>query len=102
MNKYLNYLLITLLTGLLSCNTTQDEKRDTSYTLWYDQPATEWQREALPIGNGYMGVMFFGGIEKEQIQFAEGTLWSGGPGTGSDYNFGIKKDAWKYLEEVRK
>ena len=48
--------------------------------LWYDQPANEWMTEALPIGNGYMGAMIFGRIEKEQIQFTEGSLWSGGPG----------------------
>lgn len=69
--------------------------------LLYKQPATDWQSEALPIGNGFMGAMFFGSIEKEQIQFTEGTLWSGGPRTGEDYNYGIKKEAWKHLAEVR-
>jgi len=49
-----------------------------------------------------MGAMFFGGVEKEQIQFTEGTLWSGGPGAGEEYNYGIKKDAWKHLPAVRK
>jgi alpha-L-fucosidase 2 len=70
--------------------------------LWYDTPATDWMKEALPVGNGYMGVMFFGGVEKEQIQFTEGTLWAGGPGVGEVYNYGIRKGAWKYLSEVRK
>lgn len=69
--------------------------------MYYDKPATEWMTEALPIGNGYMGAMFFGGIEKEQIQFTEGTLWSGGPGSNPEYNFGTKEEAWKYLPEVR-
>lgn len=36
--------------------------------LWYEKPAIEWMTEALPIGNGYMGMMFFGGIGKEIIQ----------------------------------
>lgn len=71
-------------------------------TLWYDQPATTWMTEALPIGNGYMGAMFFGGIEKEQIQFTEGSLWSGGSGAHEDYNYGNRDGAWKHLEEVRK
>jgi alpha-L-fucosidase 2 len=75
--------------------------QDASLKLWYTQPAMDWQSEALPLGNAYMGAMFFGGLDKEQIQFTEGTLWSGGPGTGDDYNFGIKIGAWKYLSEIR-
>lgn len=70
-------------------------------SLWYDQPAQDWMTEALPIGNGYMGAMFFGGIEKEQIQFTEGSLWAGGPGANKEYNFGNKEGAWEYLEKVR-
>jgi len=48
--------------------------------LWYDKPATHWE-EALPLGNGKMGAMVFGGFEKEIIQLNESTLWSGGPVT---------------------
>jgi alpha-L-fucosidase 2 len=69
--------------------------------LWYSEPAADWMTEALPFGNGYMGAMFFGGVEEEQIQFTEGTLWSGGPGSNSDYNFGNREEAWKYLPQVR-
>jgi alpha-L-fucosidase 2 len=47
-------------------------------TLWYTQPAKQWV-EALPIGNGRLGAMVFGGIDKERIQFNEDTLWAGGP-----------------------
>jgi alpha-L-fucosidase 2 len=47
-------------------------------TLWYRQPATQWV-EALPIGNGRLGAMVYGGVETEQIQLNEATLWSGGP-----------------------
>lgn len=39
--------------------------------LWYRQPATDWQTQALPIGNGYMGGMVYGGVEQEHIQFNE-------------------------------
>ena len=48
--------------------------------LWYQQPAklTNWT-EALPIGNGRLGAMIFGGVEAEQIQLNEDTLWAGGP-----------------------
>lgn len=69
--------------------------------LWYDAPAKDWMREALPIGNGYIGVMFFGGIGKEQLQFSEGSLWSGGPHANPTYNYGNRADAWKYLPQVR-
>ena len=78
------------------------EAKEPARKLWYQQPATDWQSQALPIGNGHIGVMFFGGVEKEQIQFTEATLWAGGPGTGSEYNFGLRDGAWKYLAEVRR
>ncbi len=45
--------------------------------LWYDRPAKTWMTEALPIGNGPMGAMLFGGTEIERIQFNEISLWSG-------------------------
>ncbi|HTM78959.1 MAG TPA: glycoside hydrolase family 95 protein [Devosia sp.] len=46
--------------------------------LWYRAPAAEWT-EALPIGNGRLGAMVFGGIEREHLQLNEDTLWTGGP-----------------------
>lgn len=46
------------------------------YTLWYAQPAKQWL-QALPIGNGSLGGMVFGGVEKEQIQFNESSLITG-------------------------
>ncbi len=46
--------------------------------LWYNKPAAVWT-EALPIGNGRLGAMIFGGVEEELIQLNEATLWSGGP-----------------------
>ena len=63
--------------------------------LWYDQPAKRWT-EALPVGNGRLGAMVFGGVDKELLQLNEATLWSGGP---------VKKNlnptAYKYLPEIR-
>ncbi|WP_345148250.1 glycoside hydrolase N-terminal domain-containing protein, partial [Nonomuraea rubra] len=56
-------------------------------TLWYDRPATDWETQALPIGNGPLGAMVFGGVASEQLQFNEKTLWTGGPGV-SGYDFG--------------
>jgi alpha-L-fucosidase 2 len=55
--------------------------------LWYTQPAKEWMLQALPIGNGSVGAMIFGGIEKEHIQFNEKTLWSGKPHDNSKPSF---------------
>jgi len=48
-----------------------------SLTLWYQQPASDWMTEALPIGNGQLGAMIFGGMKKEHIQFNEESLWIG-------------------------
>src|SRR5215203_5948871 len=51
---------------------------DDSLILWYDKPATEWT-EALPIGNGRLGAMIFGGPASEQLQLNEDTLYAGSP-----------------------
>src|SRR5690349_9313131 len=63
--------------------------------LWYNKPATQWV-EALPVGNGHIGAMIFGGVEEELLQLNESTLYSGGP---------VKKiinpDAFPYLQQVR-
>jgi alpha-L-fucosidase 2 len=45
--------------------------------LLYHQPAEHWESQALPIGNGRMGAMLFGGIAEDRIQFNEQSLWSG-------------------------
>lgn len=45
--------------------------------LWYEQPAKEWE-EALPIGNGRLGAMIYGGTDREQIQVNEESMWYGG------------------------
>ncbi|MDK0875279.1 glycoside hydrolase N-terminal domain-containing protein [Clostridium perfringens] len=70
--------------------------------LWYDEPATNWENEALPIGNGYMGGMVFGSVASERIQYNEKTLWSGGPGAWEGYNGGNKEGAWEAVQEIRK
>jgi alpha-L-fucosidase 2 len=45
-------------------------------SLWFDKPASDWT-DALPVGNGALGGMIFGGTDKERIQFNEQTLWTG-------------------------
>ena len=47
-----------------------------SYVLWYNKPAQEWT-DALPVGNGRLGAMVFGGVEQERIQLNEESLWEG-------------------------
>jgi alpha-L-fucosidase 2 len=49
-----------------------------SLSLWYRQPAEAWT-QALPVGNGRIGAMVFGGIGRERLQLNEDTLWAGGP-----------------------
>ena len=63
-------------------------------SLSYREPATQWV-SALPIGNGRLGAMIFGGVTNEHLQLNEATLWSGGP---RDWN---NPDAQKVLPKVR-
>lgn len=51
--------------------------------LWYRAPADEWT-QALPIGNGRLGAMIFGGVARERLQLNEDTLWAGSPYDPSD------------------
>ena len=63
--------------------------------LWFDHPATAWE-EALPLGNGQLGAMVWGGVDEELIQLNEATLWSGRPVPAS-----VNPEARKYLPQVR-
>lgn len=66
--------------------------------LWYRQPAKEWI-EALPIGNGRMGAMVYGGANEERIQIDESSFWSGAP---SDENNrpGTRELMWEIRKEL--
>ena len=90
--------IILILAGMVSAaekeTTIQSQEASGALTLWYTQPATEWT-EALPIGNGRLGAMVYGGIEQEHLQLNEDTLWSGGP---HDYD---NPDAYQLLATVR-
>lgn len=63
--------------------------------LWYAQPARSWF-EALPVGNGRLGAMVFGGAERERIGLNEDTLWSGEPRDT------VRYDAERHLDHVRR
>ena len=69
--------------------------QDDSLLLWYDKPAAEWT-EALPVGNGRLGAMIFGGPANEQLQLNEDTLYAGSP---YDPN---NPEALKALPEARR
>jgi len=62
--------------------------------LWYRQPATRWN-EAMPMGNGLIGAMVFGGTKQERIALNESSFWSGRP---HDYN---DPEAIKYFPQIR-
>jgi alpha-L-fucosidase 2 len=62
---------------------------------WYRQPAQVWH-EALPVGNGRIGAMVFGGVETERLQLNEQTIWS-----GSESNYD-RVGAYEHLPEVRR
>ncbi|HSV76087.1 MAG TPA: glycoside hydrolase family 95 protein [Bacteroidales bacterium] len=94
-------LIFCLLAGFVLIGCTKPYLSSPQLVLWYNAPAVDWMKEALPIGNGYMGVMFFGGLHYEKLQFSEGSLWAGGPGSGNQYNFGIREGASKHLDEIR-
>jgi alpha-L-fucosidase 2 len=63
--------------------------------LWYAQPADTWT-EALPLGNGRLGAMLFGGVSEERLALNELTLSAGGP---HDYD---NPAALNALPEIRR
>ena len=90
-------ILILFISVLLaSCTQHQEPEKELnpSLVLWYDQPAQSWT-EALPVGNGRLGAMVFGGTDDETIQFNEETLWTGQP---HDYSH---EGAYKVLGKMR-
>ena len=84
-------LLVWLLTAWTSA---MAQDGDNTERLWYDKPASIWL-EALPIGNGRLGGMIYGGPQTDEIQLNEDSFWSGGP-----HNNNSTTSA-KYLEQVR-
>jgi alpha-L-fucosidase 2 len=85
-------LWVGLVSLTLAANTPATESQ--KLALWYDKPATQWS-EALPVGNGRLGAMVFGGITNEHIQFNESTVWTGHP---HEYQH---EGAAKFLPQLR-
>jgi len=91
------YMMVAVVAGLISGGTGQAADKPLNeppnlpgrQVIWHDSPARKWETEALPIGNGRLGAMIFGGVEMEHIQFNEDSLWEGDEkDTGSYQNFG--------------
>ena len=106
--KYLLTIIITcfFITGLYSCN--ERVESEIPLRLWYKQPTNsvradvvdgwtndpEWLK-ALPVGNGFLGAMVFGDVNRERIQLNEKTLWSGSPDDNNN------PDAFASLGKIR-
>ncbi|KJK11429.1 glycosyl hydrolase [Terrabacter sp. 28] len=57
--------------------TSLDWPQLSSRSLWYSVPATDWQSQALPIGNGRLGAMLFGDPDRDRVHLNEQSLWGG-------------------------
>src|SRR5450759_2785342 len=62
--------------------------------IWFNHPADRWN-DALPVGNGRLGAMIFGGVEKEHLELNEASVWTGEP------RWDANPLALKSLSEVR-
>lgn len=82
MKIYLRLELLFIVVSVINAAVWKDAfgaeyKSSDGNSLRYDKPAIIWEKEALPIGNGRLGAMIFGGVERERIQFNESSLWIG-------------------------
>ncbi|HEX4951430.1 MAG TPA: glycoside hydrolase N-terminal domain-containing protein, partial [Blastocatellia bacterium] len=82
--------LLLLLMATLSCAGRAQDLR-----VWFDAPATNFT-QSLPLGNGRLGAMVFGGVNEERIALNESSLWSGGPQDAD------RSDAAQYLPEIKR
>jgi alpha-L-fucosidase 2 len=74
----LKWIVFAIAGACSAAEITAEPVGDNPLVLWYDKPAVKWV-EALPVGNGRLGAMIFGGPNQERLQLNEGTLWAGGP-----------------------
>lgn len=85
-------LALGVLSRIVSAESEAPAPRD---ELWYSQPARRWL-EALPVGNGHLGGMIYGGTQMERIALSAATAWSGAPATGE-----VNPGALPHLDEIR-
>lgn len=85
----------TILTGLIMGVLMPLSAQQPSMYLWYDKPA-QYFEESLPIGNGKMGALLYGGTDTCLIQLNDITLWTGKP-----VNRNLDKDAHQWIPKIR-
>ncbi len=93
-NKKKKYLSTFVLCLFVLATTSIQAQLNPSTTLWYKDSVDKWE-DALPIGNGRLGGMYFGNVHTDRLQFNEDTYWSGGP-----YST-VKKGGYKKLKELQ-
>ena len=86
--KHFKTYLAAMALALSGCQSATDSCETTE--LWYAQPAKVWM-ESLPIGNGRLGAMTYGGIEEEKLALNESTMWSGQYNENQNIPFGREK-----------
>ena len=90
--RLVTWALAIGLIGAFAADSRGASSKEPPLKLWYDRPAGAWHGQTLPLGNGSMGCMIFGGVEKEQIQFNVDSLWTGDENMVGKER-GVSKDA---------
>lgn len=90
----MKHIVLYGIIALIAACSLPSQPEEGKLKLWYTAPATEWS-EALPIGNGRLGAMVYGGLNVEHLQLNEETLWSGGPHSYDN------PEAYQNLSQVR-
>ena len=79
MKRVLGAVVVLIIVAALAPVVSQGPTTDAAgLRLWYDRPTTAFE-EALPLGNGRLGAMVFGGVSSDRVMLNESTLWTGGP-----------------------
>src|SRR3972149_7118549 len=89
----LKIIVVVIFSALFPINNFSQDKGK-GLKIWFNKPAERWD-DALPVGNGRLGAMVFGGIESERIQLNEESVW-----TGADMDY-HNPEAPLYLDSVR-
>lgn len=89
---FLGFMFLLFVT---SCDN-ENKRTESQLKLWYETPASDWM-QALPLGNGRLGAMIYGGVETETVALNEITFWSGQPDENQELACGKEK-----LSEMRK
>jgi len=93
--KHLALIFASIFLLSFTCLSSQDLGKPSAMKIWFNHPADDWN-DALPIGNGRLGAMIFGGINKEHLELNEATVWTG------EERWDANPEAIKSLPLVRK